>query len=54
MALIRNGRVTEGQFRVDRILRRGDSAEGHFLLGTALFMAGITRVPSRSLRRLPP
>ena len=40
MALIRNGRVTEGQLRVDRILRRGDSAEGHFLLGTALFTAG--------------
>ncbi len=40
MALIRSGRVTEGQIRVDRILRRGDSAEGHFLLGTALFTAG--------------
>ena len=40
MALIRNGRVAEGQSRVDRILRRGDSAEGHFLLGAALFTAG--------------
>ena len=40
MALIRSGRVAEGQLRVDRILRRGDSAEGHFLLGTALFTAG--------------
>jgi tetratricopeptide (TPR) repeat protein len=40
MALIRNGRVAEGQTRVDRILRRGDSAEGHFLLGAALFTAG--------------
>lgn len=40
MALIRSGRVTEGQTRVDRILRRGDSAEGHFLLGSALFSAG--------------
>ena len=40
MALIRRGRVAEGQSRVDRILRRGDSAEGHFLLGTALFTAG--------------
>jgi tetratricopeptide (TPR) repeat protein len=40
MALIRDGRVTEGQRRVDRILRRGDSAEGHFLLGSALFTAG--------------
>jgi tetratricopeptide (TPR) repeat protein len=40
MALIRSGRVTEGQLRVDRILRRGDSAEGRFLLGAALFTAG--------------
>ena len=40
MALIRSGRVAEGQMRVDRILRRGDSAEGHFLMGTALFTAG--------------
>ena len=40
MALIRFGRVAEGQIRVDRILRRGDSAEGHFLLGSALFTPG--------------
>ena len=39
-ALIRNGRVAEGQTRVDRILRRGDSAEGHFLPGAALFTGG--------------
>jgi tetratricopeptide (TPR) repeat protein len=39
LALIRNGRVGEGQARVDRILRRGESAEGHFLLGSALFTA---------------
>jgi tetratricopeptide (TPR) repeat protein len=40
MSLIRLGRVADGQIRVDRILRRGDSAEGHFLLGSALFGAG--------------
>ena len=40
MALIRLGRVADGQIRVDRILRRGESAEGHFLLGSALFGAG--------------
>jgi len=40
LALIRSGRVAEGQLRVDRILRRGDSAEGHFLLGAALSTAG--------------
>jgi tetratricopeptide (TPR) repeat protein len=39
MALIRLGRVSDGQLRVDRILRRGDSAEGRFLLGSALFSA---------------
>jgi tetratricopeptide (TPR) repeat protein len=40
MALIRLGRVADGQIRVDRILSRGESAEGHFLLGSALFGAG--------------
>jgi len=40
MALIRAGRVAEGQLRVDRILRRGNSAEGQFLLGATLFAAG--------------
>jgi tetratricopeptide (TPR) repeat protein len=40
MALLRDGRVQEGQLRVARILRRGDSAEGRFLLGAALFTAG--------------
>jgi tetratricopeptide (TPR) repeat protein len=40
MALIRDGRVAEGQIRVDRILGRGESAEAHFLLGAALFTKG--------------
>jgi tetratricopeptide (TPR) repeat protein len=40
MALIRDGRVDEGQRRVDRILGHGESAEGHLLLGVALFTAG--------------
>ena len=40
MALIRSGRVPEGQIRVDRILRRGETAEGHFLMGSALFESG--------------
>jgi tetratricopeptide (TPR) repeat protein len=40
MALIRDGRIAEGQVRVNRILGRGESAEGHFLLGSALFTAG--------------
>lgn len=40
MALIRSGHIEEGQVRVDRILRHGESAEGHFLLGSALFSSG--------------
>jgi Flp pilus assembly protein TadD len=34
-ALIREKRVEEGQVLVDRILRNGDSAEAHLMLGTA-------------------
>jgi len=34
-ALIRQKRVDEGQILVDRILRNGDSAEAHLMLGTA-------------------
>lgn len=51
MALIRSGRVPEGQVRVDRILRRGDSAEGHFLLGSALFEAGNYPVAVKELKQ---
>jgi Flp pilus assembly protein TadD len=40
MALIRDGQVGEGQLRVERILGRGESAEGHLLLGAAQFTAG--------------
>jgi tetratricopeptide (TPR) repeat protein len=40
MALIRDGQVAEGQIRVDRILGRGESPEGHLLVGTAQFTAG--------------
>jgi tetratricopeptide (TPR) repeat protein len=34
-ALIRENRVEEGQILVDRILRNGDSAEAHLMLGSA-------------------
>jgi len=34
-ALIHEKRVEEGQVLVDKILRNGDSAEGHFMLGSA-------------------
>ena len=40
IALIRNGKVADGQVRVDRILGHGESAEGHFLIGSALFASG--------------
>ena len=35
MALIRTNRVPEGQRQIDRILRNGDSAEAHLMLGSA-------------------
>lgn len=38
-ALLRGGRLEQGQAVLDRILRNGDSAEGHFLLGTGMFQA---------------
>jgi Flp pilus assembly protein TadD len=40
MALIRGGKADEGQTRVERLMRGGDSAETHYLLGSASFMAG--------------
>jgi tetratricopeptide (TPR) repeat protein len=40
MAYIRNGQLPEGQIRVDKILRKGDSAEARFLLGIQMFAAG--------------
>jgi tetratricopeptide (TPR) repeat protein len=36
-ALLRSGRVDEGQVFLDRILRNGDSAESRFLLGLRMF-----------------
>jgi tetratricopeptide (TPR) repeat protein len=35
MALIHENRVPEGQLRIDRIFRSGDSAEAHLMLGSA-------------------
>jgi tetratricopeptide (TPR) repeat protein len=34
-ALLRNKQIDRGQLLIDRILRKGDSAEAHLLLGTA-------------------
>jgi tetratricopeptide (TPR) repeat protein len=39
-AMIRDNQIQEGQKRVDRILRNGDSAEAQFLLGSQMFAAG--------------
>jgi len=39
-ALIRDGQLQEGQERVDKILRKGDSAEARLMLGTQMFAAG--------------
>jgi hypothetical protein len=39
MALLRDGQVQEGQQRVDKILRNGDSAEARFMLGSQMLAA---------------
>jgi Flp pilus assembly protein TadD len=38
MALVRGGKPEEGQARIDRLMRGGDSAEAQYLLGSAAFM----------------
>lgn len=40
MSYLRNGQNLRGQLLVDRILRQGDSAEAHVMMGTAHQMAG--------------
>lgn len=40
MALLHKQRIDEGQARLDRILRQGDTAEARFLLGTRMFESG--------------
>jgi tetratricopeptide (TPR) repeat protein len=40
LALLHKGRIDEGQVRLDRILRNGDTAEARFLLGTRMFESG--------------
>lgn len=50
-ALIRAGRVAEGQSLADRILRRGDSAEAHLMLGTAFLLAAKMDDAVRELER---
>ena len=37
-ALVRNGQIAEGQLLVDRILKQGNSAEAHMLMGTTKYM----------------
>ncbi len=40
MALVRGGKVQEGQRLVEALMRDGDSAEAQYLVGSAAFMAG--------------
>ncbi len=37
LALLRTGRIDEGQVLLDRILSAGDTAEAHYLMGTRMF-----------------
>jgi tetratricopeptide (TPR) repeat protein len=46
-ALIHQKRVDEGQILVDRILRNGDSAEAHLMLGTETERSGFRRRSGR-------
>jgi tetratricopeptide (TPR) repeat protein len=39
-ALVRDGQPEKGQVLVDKILKNGDSAEAHFLLGSQMFAVG--------------
>ena len=40
MALVRGGKVEEGQKLVETLMRDGDTAEAQYLVGSAAFMAG--------------
>jgi Flp pilus assembly protein TadD len=40
MALIRDNRIQDGQTVLDRILKDGNTAEAHFLLGSQMFSSG--------------
>jgi tetratricopeptide (TPR) repeat protein len=51
MALLRDGRVEEGQPLVDRLLRGDESAEAHYLLGWTAFSAGDAARAVRELGR---
>jgi len=50
-ALIRLGRIHEGETVIDRILKKGDTAEATLLLGEAQFSAGDYRKAAETLRR---
>jgi tetratricopeptide (TPR) repeat protein len=50
-ALIRKQNIAEGQVRLDRILKHGDSAEARFLLGTRMFESGDYPAAAKQLAR---
>lgn len=50
-ALIRDHQVEEGQRRIDKILRNGESAEAHLLLGNQMFAAGDYPAAVKELER---
>jgi tetratricopeptide (TPR) repeat protein len=50
-ALIRLGRIHDGEIVIDRILKKGDTAEANLLLGEAQFSAGDYRSAAKTLRR---
>ena len=50
-AFIRKKQIDEGQVRLDRILKQGDSAQARFLLGTRMFESGDYPAAAKELAR---
>jgi len=50
-ALLREGKLQQGEAVIDRILKEGDTAEANFLMGEAQFAAGDNRAAAATLRR---
>jgi tetratricopeptide (TPR) repeat protein len=50
-ALIREGQISQGEVVIDRILKRGDSAEANLLMGEAQFESGDYKSAAATLRK---
>src|SRR6202023_680514 len=50
-ALIREGKIEEGEVVIDRIFKNGSSAEANLLMGEAQFAAGDSKTAADSLHK---